>query len=307
MVSDEGRYPWRTRARHWLLIASLTVAVATWRCDKAPLAPTDPGGGSSGGPAILIGAADVADCGPGAEQTAALLDGISGTVFAAGDLAYMHGTLRNFVDCYEPSWGRHLSRTRPVPGNHEYESAGASPYYSYFGESAGPAGRGYYSYRVGAWKVLALNSETDRGPGSAQLQFMRTELTDSPTECSIAMWHRPLYTSGPNLPNQDVREMFRQAYELGVDIVINGHDHLYERFAPQDADGRFDSARGVRQFIVGTGGAFLYPSTVRPSNSEVVQSTWGILKLTLWPGRYTGEFLSTPGSNFRDAGQGVCH
>jgi hypothetical protein len=282
------------------------VAILASRCgDKNPITPDPPPPVS--GPAVLVGAADVADCGPGAESTAALLDGIPGTIFVAGDLAYQHGSARNFADCYDPTWGRHRSRTRPVPGNHEYESPGAAPYFDYFGDLAGVGRRGYYAFNVGSWKVLALNSEVNRGPGSEQLQWIRSELSNSPADCTIAMWHRPLYTSGPNLPNTDMREMFRLVHELGVEIVLNGHDHLYERFAPQDADGRVDPVRGVRQFTVGTGGTTLYAASVRPGNTEVLRSVWGVLKLTLSPGSYQWQFVPAFGSTFSDSGQGVCH
>jgi hypothetical protein len=261
----------------------------------------------SGGTGVLVGAADIADCGPGAEATARLLDEIPGTVFVAGDLAYPHGSAKDFSDCYEPTWGRHRARTRAVPGNHEYESQGARPFFDYFGPNAGPAGLGFYAFRLNAWKVLALNSEIDVRPGSPQMQWLRSELVNQPVNCTIAFWHRPLYSSGPNRPNTDMREMFRVLHEFGTEIVLVGHEHLYERFAPQDADGRADPARGVRQFIVGTGGVPHYTAIDRQPNSEVAESVSGVLKLTLAPGRYFWEFVSVRGSTFRDEGAGTCH
>jgi hypothetical protein len=269
-----------------------------------PIVPTDP---LPPGTGVLVGAGDVADCGPGAESTARLLDQIQGTVFAAGDMAYPDGSTRDYADCYEPTWGRHRDRTRAVPGNHEYFSPGARPFYEYFGENAGPPGLGYFVFRVHAWKIIGLNSEIDSRPGSPQMQWLRSELMNQPADCTIAIWHRPLYTSGPNRPNTDMREMFRLLYEFGTELVLNGHDHLYERFAPQDADGRTDFTRGVRQFTVGTGGVALYTPLARQPNSEALQSVWGVLKLTLAPGRYSWEFVPVQGSTFRDTGASGCH
>jgi 3',5'-cyclic AMP phosphodiesterase CpdA len=219
----------------------------------------------------------------------------------------MSGTMREFLDCYHPTWGRHLNRTYPVPGNHDYETPNAAPYFQYFGSVAGPPGLGYYSYRVGAWQVLALNSEIAIGPGSAQMAWLRAELAANRSRCTAAQWHRPLFTSGPNGDNEAVREVWRTLYEFGGEIVLNGHDHLYERFAPQDPNGRADLTRGIRQFTVGTGGATLYPPTMGKANSEVVGTDWGVLKLTLEEDRYGWEFVPVDGARFSDAGSGSCH
>jgi hypothetical protein len=272
-----------------------------------PVPPPDPPIGPTA-PAVFVGAGDIAMCGvPGAEATARLLDRIPGTVFTTGDHAYMSGTTREFLDCYHPTWGRHLSRTFPVPGNHDYETPNATAYFQYFGLAAGPPGLGYYSYRVGAWQVIALNSEIDIGPGSAQMAWLRTELAAHRGRCTAAQWHRPLFTSGPNGDNEAVREAWRAFYEFGGEIVLNGHDHLYERFAPQDPGGRPDPARGIRQFTVGTGGASLYQVARRRGNSEAVGTEWGVLKLTLEEDRYAWEFVPVDGGRFADAGTGTCH
>jgi hypothetical protein len=228
-------------------------------------------------------------------------------VFAAGDLAYFNGSAANFRDCYDPTWGRHRARTRPVPGNHEYESPGAAPYFQYFGASAGPPGLGYYSYRAGAWQVLALNSEVDVRAGSAQLEWVRSELAGNPGRCALAYFHRPLFTSGPNRPNGDMRDLWRVLYELNVDVVINGHDHLYERFAPQDPDGRADPVRGIREFVVGTGGAHLYSFIGVSPHSEMQASAYGVLMLTLANESYQWEFVPAEAVPFRDSGSGACH
>jgi acid phosphatase type 7 len=207
-------------------------------------------------PAVLVGAGDIAKCDmDSAEKTAKLLDGISGTVFVAGDNAYMDGSASDYRDCYHPNWGRHRDRTRPVPGNHEYQTPNASGYFGYFGASAGPVGLGYYRYTLGSWLVLALNSEVPSGEGSAQLRWVRDQLASDPHTCTAVYWHRPLFSSGRNGPNADMRDLWRVLYDMDVEIVINGHDHLYERFAPQTPDGRPDPIKGIRQFTVGTGGA----------------------------------------------------
>jgi acid phosphatase type 7 len=259
-------------------------------------------------PQVLVGAADIAECGSrGAELTAQLLDRMEGTVFTAGDNAYPSGTAENFRDCYGPTWGRHRSRTRPAPGNHEYDSAGAGPYFQYFGSRAGPPGLGYYSYEIGAWYVLSLNSEIGFEAGSAQLQWLRAELSRRQVRCVAAFLHRPLFSSGQHGDQPQMSEVWRVLYEFGVEVVVAGHDHHYERFAPQDATGRFDASRGIRQFIVGTGGAGLRSIGSPRPNSEVTGVSWGVLALTLDDGSYRWEFVPAESGGVRDAGSGQCH
>jgi acid phosphatase type 7 len=257
---------------------------------------------------VLVGAGDIAMCGTvGSEATARLLDGIDGTVFTVGDNAYMQGTANEFRTCYDPTWGRHKARTRPTPGNHEILTAGGEPYFDYFGENAGPYGVGYYSYTVGSWLVLALNSE-DLGETSAQIEWVKSELGRTHARCTAAYWHRPLFSSGPNGRNQDVQALWRVLYDAGVDVVMNGHDHLYERFAPQDPNGRPDLERGIRQFTIGTGGATLYTigGKAQPT-SEAAATGYGVLKLSLFDDSYRWEFIPTDGGGFQDSGLGQCH
>ncbi len=255
----------------------------------------------------LVGAGDIGDCGsPGAETTARLLDRIPGTIFTTGDNAYMTGRMEDYRRCYDPTWGRHLRRTRPVPGNHEYESGGAG-YFSYFGSNAGASGLGYYSFSEGAWRVISLNSEVPSGPGSAQMAWLRNELTEKPSACTAVMWHRPLFSSGRNGDNRDMRDVWRTLYEFNVDLVINGHDHIYERFAPQDPDGRPDPARGIRQFTVGTGGAPLYEFPTIRANSEVRAAVWGVATFTLSEQGYQWQFVPAEGFQFQDTGSASCH
>ena len=218
----------------------------------------------------------------------------------------MSGSRDEFKNCYEPSWGRHRCRTRPTPGNHEY-STNCAAYFEYFGGEAGQSGVGYYSYEVGPWNVIALNSEIPSGQGSAQSEWLRQELASQPSACTAVIWHRPLFSSGANGDNPDMRNLWRTLYEFNVDLVINGHDHSYERFAPQDPDGRFDPARGIREFVVGTGGAPLYAfSSLRP-NSEVRAAAWGVAAFTLAEGGFQWEFIPVDGGTFRDAGSALCH
>jgi hypothetical protein len=262
------------------------------------------------GPAVLLAAGDVADFWGGARATADLLDDLPGTVAALGDLAYERGTEYEFDAYYRPSWGRHKTRTRPTPGNHEYYSGGQD-YFRYFGSRAGPTGKGWYAYDLGAWRVVVLNSNCEVvgcGPGSEQEVWLRAELANPRTGCTLAYWHHPLFSSGEHGDNPAVRPLWQALYEVGVDVVLAGHDHHYERFAPQDPSGRADPQRGIRQFVVGTGGRALYQLGEARPNSEVRDaSTHGILKLTLDAGGYAWEFIPVGGQAFRDRGSDRCH
>lgn len=300
-------------------LAVLTLVGASLSCGGSELGSVSPAGPSllsnvalstsALGPApVLVGAGDIALCGlSGSERTAKLLDGISGTVFTAGDNAYMQGSASDYRNCYDPTWGRHRSRTKPVPGNHEYETPNASAYFDYFGASAGPVGLGYYSYTLGTWLVLAVNSEVPIGAGSAQLQWVSDQLATSQHQCTAVYWHRPLFSSGSHGANPDMLELWRVLYAMNVDIVINGHDHIYERFAPQTPEGRLDLAKGIRQFTVGTGGSS--PTTVKRTgpNSEVAASVLGVAAFTLENDGYVWRFIPVPGEAFTDSGTGVCH
>ncbi len=259
-------------------------------------------------PEVLVGAGDIASCeSEGDEATAALLDGLEGTVFTLGDNAYPDGTAQDFERCYAPSWGRHRQRTRPTPGNHEYHSANAGPYFDYFGAAAGEPGKGYYSYELGAWHVVVLNSELAMGVGSEQEQWLRADLKASTKRCTLAYWHRPLFSSGPDRSTTDVKPLWEALYEAGAEVVLGGHDHFYERFAPQTPEGRADPARGLRQFVVGTGGMVLYPFSTPLANSEHRDaSRFGVLKLTLEDGAYAWEFIAK-GGRVTDQGRGTCH
>lgn len=267
------------------------------------------------GDPILVGAGDIADCADlsGAEATASLLDAIPGTVFTAGDNAYGEGTAQQFRECYGPTWGRHKSRTYPSPGNHEFHSGGATPYFDYFGANAGDPGRGYYSYDLAAWHIIVLNSECDQvggcQPGSAEEKWLRQDLQAHPAACTLAYWHKPLFSSGAKHGNDpEVKPFWQDLYEADAEIVIAGHDHDYERFAPQDPDGKPDTSRGIREFVVGTGGKSHRPfGSPLPTSEARNADTFGVLKLTLHPHSYEWEFIAEPGKAFRDSGSGPCH
>jgi hypothetical protein len=259
---------------------------------------------------VLVGAGDIADCASdGDEATARLLDSFpSATVFTAGDNAYEQGTALDFRDCYGPSWGRHKARTRPAPGNHEHMTPGASGYYGYFGASAGKPGAGYYSYELGAWHVVVLNSSLATAAGSPQVQWLRADLAAHPSPCTLAYWHAPRFSSGPHGSAPELQPLWEALYAAGAEVVVSGHDHDYERFAPQTPSGAADTLRGIREFVVGTGGASHYGLRAREPNSEVFDSTtFGVLKLTLAAGEYAWEFVPAAGGTFRDTGSGRCH
>ncbi|MEO8246438.1 MAG: PKD domain-containing protein [Chloroflexota bacterium] len=262
--------------------------------------------------AELSGAGDIASCASnGDEGTATLLDAIGGTVFAAGDLVYQDGTPTEFANCYDPSWGRHRDRTLPVPGNHEYNTDGAAGYFGYFGQLAGDPERGFYATSVGNWRVYVLNSECGRvhgcGAGSPQETWLRKDLAANLTPCALAIMHRPRFSSGEHGNDTSVQGLWQALQDARVELVISGHDHDYERFAPQTATG-VASARGVTQFVVGTGGIALRPIVAPRANSEVRQATSrGVLRLSLEDRSYNWTFQRSDGPAFVDNGSVACH
>ena len=269
---------------------------------------------------VLVGAGDIADCSDpegtgstGGEDTATLLDGITGTVFTAGDNAYPYGTDADFNDCYGPSWGRHKARTYPAPGDHEYLATNeASGYFNYFGAVAGDPSKSYYSYNLGEWHIVVLNTKCGPAGGcgddSPELRWLKEDLAANPKACTLAYWHHPLFSSGHHGNNAYIKPIWNALYAANADVVVNGHDHDYERFAPQDPAGVADPVRGIREFVVGTGGAALRPFETIEPNSEVRNAdTHGVLKLTLHPTGYDWEFVPVAGETFTDSGSGRCH
>jgi len=297
---EKFQYNVRTPVKLQLLLPLLfVIAIAV---------PTAPANSQLSSP-VLVGAGDIASCEPDrAEATAKLLDKIAGTVFTAGDNTYSSGTDQQFAQCYHRSWGRHRERTRPAPGNHDYETDQAVPYFKYFGANAGPAGRGYYSYRLGAWHILSLNSNTKaRDRGRAQEQWLIKDLSANGSDCTLAYWHHPLFSSSTTHGSHaHMQRLNKILHARGTDIVIAGHDHIYERFSPQDSEGRAD-ANGIRHFVVGTGGVKLYGVGPARANSEARNTAdHGVLKLTLHARSYDWEFVPIAGGKFRDSGSGEC-
>ncbi len=281
---------------------------------NAELTPTLPVLSNSSDPVVLA-AGDVANCRNKTDRSTAnlikkVLEQTPVTVLALGDLAYVNGTLEEFQRCFEPSWGAFKANIRPVPGNHEYNTPGASGYYSYFGEAAGNPDRGFYSFDLGLWHIVAINSNCEFvscSKGSEQEKWLRADLTQHRTRCTLAYWHHPRFSSGLHGNSDNMADIWQTLYDNGADIVLSGHDHNYERFLPQDALGKADP-KGVRQFVVGTGGVELYlRQTYAPNNQVWSDKTWGVLMLVLHPDRYDWQFLATAGKPFTDSGSTVCN
>ncbi len=283
-----------------ILLATGTPVVAT------PVATPDEA-------VVFVGAGDIASCDfDGDEATARLLDQIEGTIFTLGDNAYNNGTAQEFAECYGPTWGRHLDRTRPVPGNHDYYTEGAQAYFDYFGDRAGTPGQGWYSFDLGEWHIVALNTNCDDvggcGEGSAQLAWLQADLADHPSQCTLAYMHHPLFSSAGHGDEADLAAIWSTLYTSGAEVVLAGHDHAYERFAPMTPDGTLDPTGGITQFVVGTGGGPLRDfGEVHPHSHARNSESFGVLQLTLLPDGYEWKFVPVEGESFNDTGQASCH
>lgn len=262
---------------------------------------------------VLVAAGDIAACNTfGDEATAKLLDALPGTVAPLGDLVYEYATEYDFDYCYDPTWGRHKARTRPGVGGHEYLTRDAAPYYKYFGAAAGDPSKGYYSYDLGAWHIVSLNDTCSEiggcGAGSPQEQWLRSDLAANSKRCTLAYLHTPRFSSGSLHGSETaVQALWQALYDHGADVMLSGHDHIYERFAPQTPTGRLDRARGIRQFVVGTGGRSHYGIGEPAPHSEVRNNdTFGVIKLTLGAAGYSWRFVPEAAKTFTDSGRDVC-
>lgn len=273
---------------------------------------------SDGQSFVLVGAGDIAGCTDleGARATAKILEQIPGTVFAAGDLAYEKGSPVEFQNCYDITWGEFKARTRPALGNHEYGEPSASGYFAYWGAQAGPVGKGYYGYDLGKWHIVVLNTNCYSktlggcGAGSPQETWLKADLAEHPDACILAYGHHALFSSGvfkSHAVHPELKDLWQDLYAAHAVLELAGHEHSYERFAPQDPEGHADPVNGIREIVVGTGGRSHDPLGFAMANSEVRNTdTYGVLKLTLTPDHYTWEFIPEKGKTFTDSGSGDC-
>jgi hypothetical protein len=258
---------------------------------------------------VLVGAGDIASCdSTGDEATANLIAAIPGTVFTAGDNVYESGTASEFSKCYNPSWGRFKARTHPVPGNHDYNTSNGAGYFGYFGAAAGIPGKGYYSFNLGTWHIVMLNGEINHAAGSPQEVWLRQDLATHPAACTLAIWHEPLFSSGSTHgSNPDYKAFWQALYTYHADVVVNGHEHNYERFAPQTPAG-VAAANGIREFVAGMGGRSHYPFGKAIANSLVRNGdTYGVIKFTLHANSYDWKFIPVAGKTFSDSGSALCN
>ena len=258
----------------------------------------------SAGDVVFVGAGDISACDTNNDElTAQLLDAIPGTVFTTGDNVYPDGTYTQYTNCYDPTWGRHKSRTKPIPGNHEYNTANAAGYFQYFDNI--PA---YYAYNLGSWRIYALNSEIDVSASSPQVIWLQNDLAVNPSQCVLAYWHTPRWSSGAGHGSSpEIQTLWQVLYEADAELVLTGHEHNYERFAEMNASGAVVS-QGLREIVVGTGGRSHYNfGTILPASQVRNSSTYGVLKLTLHATSYDWQFVPVAGSGFTDSGSTDCH
>jgi acid phosphatase type 7 len=270
--------------------------------------------------AELIGAGDIAACNdrPAADSNAAITAGLlanfpNAAIFTAGDSSNEQATLTQYVECFGPTWGTYKARIHPAPGNHDYVQPFAEGYFQYFGAAAGDPAKGYYSFDLGAWHVLVINSNCiDAGgceAGSPQYKWVQKDLATHPTLCSLAIWHAPTFSSGYHGNNPEMDAIWKALYNAGAELVISGHDHDYERFAPQNPLGELDPDYGMRQFVVGTGGSWQRTNLGRhiSHSQKLIVGVHGVLDLKLHPGSYDWQFIPEPGKTKTDSGSTVCH
>ena len=316
------------------ILSLLTLPLIAGDCTFLPVRVTPPPADAPAeelaitGAAVLIGAGDIGVCdNTSDEATAAIVDsilkadsaaGVEHAVFTLGDHAYPSGTATQFERCFGSSWGdttrRIMKSIRPAIGNHDRQTAGGNPYFTYFGDRAGERGKGYYAYDIGEWRAVVLNTEllpfsafgsTNLPPQEA---WLRAELAANPRKCTVSYFHRPLWASGTHGGQPAMRRVYEVLHEGGVDLVLAGHEHHYERFAPMTPAGIVDTVGGITQIIVGTGGATLrgLRATYAPNSANQIQGHFGVLKLTLGAGAWRSAFIDTTGRVWDRSG-GTCH
>ena len=294
----------------------LGVGCGSERTSFPPEQTPYPPGRSSSSP-VVVAAGDIADCRrEGDEATARLVDDIHGTVLTLGDNAYPDGSAADFEECYDSTWGRFKDRTKPSLGNHDYHTEKAEGYFEYFGKAAGDPDEGYYSYDLGDWHLVSLNSNCEEvgcEASSSQVRWLKADLAAADKRCALAYMHHPRFSSGAKHGSTYyVKPLWEALHDEGADVVLSAHEHNYERFAPQNPGGRADPERGIRQFVVGTGGGKstypIFPILGPIANSEVHDDdTYGVLKLTLRPESYEWRFVPAEGGEFTDSGNARCH
>lgn len=258
----------------------------------------------------IIGNCTGASC--GYQQTATVIKPLNPAgVLALGDISNRSGSASDYSNLFNSSWGAFKAKVHPVPGNHDYGSAGAANYFNYFGAAAHPP-RGYYSLDLGTWHIIAINSNCSQvggcQAGSTQEKWLKADLAQHPAACTLAFWHHPRYSSGYGGDNTSMKAIFQDLYDARADVVLSGHSHDYERFAPQNNASQLDTANGVRQFVVGTGGSFFTGfGTIKPNSQVRNNNTFGVLRMTLGAGSYSWKFLPVAGKTFTDSGSATCH
>jgi calcineurin-like phosphoesterase family protein len=311
VMSSIRRLPWIP-----LCLAAVTgFSIAACGSGGAPVEPPPP---PPPLPAeVILVAGNIATCGTtNDEATAAVLDTLPGTIFTLGDNVFPDGSLESYNSCYQPSWGRQKARTYAALGNHEYNSGSADPSFNYFGNRAGPRDLGYYSLDLGNWHIIVLNvndstvNEFKAFEGSAQETWLKADLAANSKACTLALWHNPPFFSSNTVgwtSSAYVTGLWKRLYDAGVDVVLNGQQHDYERFPPLSSTGSPDEVKGIREFNVGTGGESTETMIAIAQYSEARSDAFGILKLTLDAGGYSWEFVSTVPGQFSDTGAGKCH
>jgi hypothetical protein len=306
----------------------LLVVLLVAACAVDARAPSVPPWNHKGDPVVLA-AGDIVHCGRDEHlETLAIAERHpEATIATLGDTVYEKGSAKEFRDCYDPTWGRLKERTRPAVGGHEYLTPGARGYFDYFGELLEPFGedatsprRGWYSYGIGDWHVVVLNSRCEyvKGGcthGSPQLTWLAEDLMAAAADskdpaCTLAYWHTPRFSSGRKGNSPEMKPFWDVLMQYGAEVVLNGDNHTYERFGPQDAFGQLNDAEGIREFVVGTGGRGLYSfadGPLQPNSEARNDAAFGLLKLTLHTGGYDWEFLPVAGEDYTDSGSAACH